>query len=524
MLARRITAHEPDGVKSNDARIQVDPVSPPNASSAESLARENRPTAPLLWKICAILLVSCIRFGSSWSSGITGAMKTTMKKELHINNTQYSLLEAAEDFMTMNLILLSGPVTDRIGGAGAIVYGNVIYSIGSILVAAAAQVRSFRFMIGGRVILALGDIATQVAQYKMFSSWFPPNNGFASMLALELAISKIGGFAGKSSANIIAKNTGDFAWVFWVAVFMNIFTNVATVAFQYFNRVAERKFGSNTDPATGEKLTEKNKKFELAKIIELPWVFWGILAFSLFQTSTALVFSQNATELAEQRFDVDSITAGWYTALAQYAGFFIVPCLGMFIDVLGNRISLMAFCGAGIFLSMALVNWATDTKGTAAAFGVYAVAASFGPTLIIDGIRTSMWHQSVFGSAYALKIVMNNAMNIIVRIGTGVLQDEDNNSYGRVVIVYVALAAMSVVVALILLVMSYRTVDLGHLQWTRKQRNANGELWNERKRMFQEENGVRNKRISRGCFACLLVLMTGGWVAFFWGVATGNNS
>lgn len=72
-----------------------------------------------------------------------------------------------------------------------IVYGNVVYTIGSILVAAATTVRSFNFMIGGRVILALGDIATQVAQYKMFSSWFPPSNGFASTLGFELAIGKV---------------------------------------------------------------------------------------------------------------------------------------------------------------------------------------------------------------------------------------------------------------------------------------------------------------------------------------------
>jgi len=86
-----------------------------------------------------------------------------------------------------------------------IVYGNIIYTVGSILVAAAATVRSFKFMIGGRIILAFGDIATQIAQYKMFSSWFAPSNGFASTLGFELAIGKVGGFIGKSTANIIAK-------------------------------------------------------------------------------------------------------------------------------------------------------------------------------------------------------------------------------------------------------------------------------------------------------------------------------
>jgi hypothetical protein len=74
---------------------------------------------------------------------------------------------------------------------GAILYGNAIYTFGSILVAAATTVRSYKFMIVGRVILALGDIATQIAQYKIFSSWFPPNHGFASTLGLELGIGKV---------------------------------------------------------------------------------------------------------------------------------------------------------------------------------------------------------------------------------------------------------------------------------------------------------------------------------------------
>jgi len=45
-------------------------------------------------------------------------------------------------------------------------------------------------MICGYVILALGDIATQIAQCKIFSSWFQPSHGFASTLGLELGIGK----------------------------------------------------------------------------------------------------------------------------------------------------------------------------------------------------------------------------------------------------------------------------------------------------------------------------------------------
>ncbi|ODM19358.1 hypothetical protein SI65_05976 [Aspergillus cristatus] len=499
--------------------------------STESTPQDNQPDRddgkrypPLIAKLFAVFLISCISFGSGWSSGVTGAMKSTIKEKMHISNTQFSLLEASEDFMATLLMLVSGIITDRVGGAGMIVYGNIVYTIGSILVAAATTVRSFNFMVGGRIVLALGDIATQIAQYKMFSSWFPPSNGFASTLGFELAVGKIGGFVGKSTANVIAKNTGNFAWVFWTSVFMNLFTNLATLVFYFFNRYCNKHFKGREDIGTKETLTEKNKKFELKKIFELPWMFWAVMGFSIFQTSTASVFSQNATELAQKRFNVDAIKAGWYSSLSQYAGFFLVPCFGIFIDVLGNRASVMCVCGIGMFLSMALVNFAQTEAGTGASFGIYAIAMSLGPTSVIDSIRTTLWHQSVFGSAYALKVTMNNAMSIIIRIITGALQDADNDSYRRVVRVYLFLAAGSVAVGLAILVGAIFSENLAPLQWTRKQRIARGEdiVMLREKHLVTHRN--RSRWIAVTCFSALMLLTIGSWVAYIWGAVTGHNS
>ncbi|KAL4926770.1 putative MFS transporter [Aspergillus undulatus] len=499
-------------------------VSFPSQEDAGAPTMDGKRPPPLLAKLFAVFLISCISFGSHWSSGVTGAMKSTIKKEMNVSNTQFSLLEASEDFMATVLLLVSGVATDRVGGAEMIVYGNIIYTIGSILVAAATTVRSYNFMIGGRVILALGDIATQIAQYKMFSSWFPPSNGFASTLGFELAIGKIGGFVGKSTANVIATNTGNFAWVFWTSVFMNLFTNFATAIFYFFTRYCNRHFRGRQDTATNEVLTEKNKRFELDKLFQLPWMFWVVLLFSLFQTSAALVFSQNSTELAEKRFDVDAIKAGWYSSLSQYAGFFLVPVLGIFIDVLGNRASVLCACGLGMLISMILVNFADTKAGTAASFGVYAIASTFGPTSIIDSIRTTLWHQSVFGSAYALKVTMNNAMNIIIRIITGALQDADSDSYDRVVRVYLFLAVASVVVGLGILIGSWVNESLAPLQWTRKKRLTIGA---EHIARIREKHLVtlhaRNKVISSCCFGALMLLVVGGWVAYIWGAVTGHN-
>jgi nitrate/nitrite transporter NarK len=403
-------------------------------------------------------------------------------------------------------------------------WGNAIYSVGAILIAAAATVRSYKLMIFGVVIQAFGDIATQVAQYKVFSSWFAPSNGFASTLGFELGIGKIGAFVGKATANIIAKKTGDFSWVYWTAVFMNLFTNVITLVFWFFTRWCQKMYSGMQDPATGEKLTEKSKKFEFGKMLRLPWTFWVVVGFSLFQTSTAVIFTQNATEMAEQRFDVDAIKAGWYSAMSQYLGFFLVPLIGVFVDILGNRVTLMVVCGLGMLLSMCLAAWGPSIGGTAASFGIYAVASSFGPTVIIDSIRTSMRYQEVFGSGYAIKIAVNNSMNIIVRIVTGVIQDRDNNSYDNVVVVYVVLAAASVVVACALFACSFWHVDAKILQWTKKQRSRNGDVINKRKEISETGvDGMKTRKHGLALFVVLLCLIAGAWVAYFWGVATGHN-
>lgn len=43
-------------------------------------SNDNKTLPPLLAKLFAVALISCISFGSHWSSGVTSAMKSTIKK------------------------------------------------------------------------------------------------------------------------------------------------------------------------------------------------------------------------------------------------------------------------------------------------------------------------------------------------------------------------------------------------------------------------------------------------------------
>jgi hypothetical protein len=50
------------------------------ASTGERDGSDRSSAIPLKMKLIAILLVTATGFGSHWSSGVTGAMKSTVKK------------------------------------------------------------------------------------------------------------------------------------------------------------------------------------------------------------------------------------------------------------------------------------------------------------------------------------------------------------------------------------------------------------------------------------------------------------
>ncbi|KAK7553790.1 hypothetical protein IWX92DRAFT_372169 [Phyllosticta citricarpa] len=98
------------------------------------------------------------------------------------------------------------------------------------------------------------------------------------------------------------------------------------------------------------------------------------------------------------------------------------------------------------------------------------------------------------------------------------MQDHDNDSYDHVVIVYVILAAGSLVVAWAIVIGSFFSIDLRRLQWTRKQRLIRGDVMKEQRinmKFETGEAGQRNKTISMSCFFFVLAVTVGSWVAYF---------
>ncbi|KAI1054483.1 hypothetical protein LB506_010745 [Fusarium annulatum] len=491
------------GTNDNGNQLDTNTITPlSDQSNGGSDSRAKKPV-PLSIKILAVAIVSMYTFGSRWSNGVTGALKSTLKKELHISNTQYAILTSTKDIIKLSLILFSGVLTDRYGGASTMLCGTAVDTFGAIMVASATQVRSFKFMIVGSVIESLGEVAVSTAQYKILSSWFAPSSGFASSVGIEHGIGKIGSFVAKSTANIIAHNLG-LSWAYWMIVFMNLFTNTMAFLFWWMTRQCEKRYAHIKDPATGETLTENTKKFQIRKIMLLPWSF--------------------CTELAEQRFNISPSKAGIYSAVSHYSGFFLAPLIGIFIDVFGQRITLMLICGLGLLLSMCLLAWGPTVAGAAASLIIYGIASSYDSTLITDSLRTSMWYQDIFGSGVAIRSAVRDSMEVMVNLIAGVLQDRDDNKYYRVTILYVVLAASCVLVACVMLGLGFATDNMGKLQWSRKKRVKNGHVINAKRQESESGSHAEKQRMLNIInFSVVLFLILGAWVSYLWGLVTKQN-
>ena len=65
------------GAKTSNAQVVV---ASSESSTDDGINAGQVPLVPLRMKLISILLVTAVGFGSHWSSGVTGAMKSTLKK------------------------------------------------------------------------------------------------------------------------------------------------------------------------------------------------------------------------------------------------------------------------------------------------------------------------------------------------------------------------------------------------------------------------------------------------------------
>ncbi|KAE9396601.1 hypothetical protein BT96DRAFT_941589 [Gymnopus androsaceus JB14] len=101
-------------------------------------APSRKPELPLGWRVMILALTCLASFGNHWSNGLIVALKTTIIKEVHINNSQFATLVACTNLVNTFLCISFGFCIDKWGGPLLTVIMAAFHLAGSMVMAGSA--------------------------------------------------------------------------------------------------------------------------------------------------------------------------------------------------------------------------------------------------------------------------------------------------------------------------------------------------------------------------------------------------
>ncbi|KAI0684050.1 MFS general substrate transporter [Cytidiella melzeri] len=425
--------------------------------SSESVV--TRPRLPYKWQLTMILLTCLCTFGNHWSNGLIVALKTTIIKETKINNSQFATLVAVTNLVNTFLCIGLGFSIDKWGGPVMSVILAFFHLSGTMVMSGGAtnNLNSYPLLILGKVLAAIGDGSLDNAQHRIFSTYFAPGRGFAFSIGAIWGIANLAQFTGSTTANVIATNLGSYAWALWISSAISMFSLICAVAVFFLDIHLRRKYNV-TDQTSGRRHLGVAKKatFRLSAIRHLPFTFWMVVLFAVFENAGVQSFVSISTQFAQQRLKKGAVVGGWVSNFYLLLPACLTPFIGIYIDVFGQRIAFLFLSGVTFLISMLLLKFSHTVPTFIAAYVFYALSQCVTPAPQVEIIRSIIPDPQYFATGFAIKKSVVQASIVIITTAAGKLQDDTaSDSLDPAVTLWLVYAFVSVAISGVLLVLSY---------------------------------------------------------------------
>ncbi|KIP02537.1 hypothetical protein PHLGIDRAFT_290895 [Phlebiopsis gigantea 11061_1 CR5-6] len=416
-------------------------------------------TLPYGWQLLMIILTCLCTFGNHWSNGLIVALKTTIIKETQINNSQFATLVAVTNLVNTFLCIAIGFTIDKWGGASLSVILAGFHLAGTIVMSGAAtnNLNSYPLLIVGKVLAAIGDGSLDNAQHRIFSTYFAPGRGFAFSIGTIWGIANLAQFTGQSTANVITQNLGSYAWALWISSVIALFSFLCAVTVVGLDIYLRRKY-TITDQTNGRRHVGavKRSAFRLDALKHLPFTFWVVVFFAVFENAGVQSFVSISTQFAQQRLGKGAVIGGWVSSFYLLLPACLTPFIGVYIDFFGQRIGFLFLSGLTFLISMLLLKFSHTVPTFIAAYIFYALSQCVTPAPQVEIIRSIIADPQYFATAFAIKKSVVQASIVIITTAAGKLQDDSpTDSLDPAVTLWLAYAFLSVAVSGALLIASY---------------------------------------------------------------------
>ncbi|KXH56596.1 hypothetical protein CSAL01_03430 [Colletotrichum salicis] len=400
---------------------------------------------PWTWKATALACGVALSWGSSFSENTLGPLKSTLIKNLDINNSQYEAISSATSLVNTVFPILGGYGLDHHGV-------ECRYSAGTL---AGTPPDPFALVVAGRVIMGFGSTVIET-----YPGSFVPAQGTWLGVRLGFVDWETHVLIAKATAVPMRDATSFWGWALWIPVivcFANLVQNIFYVwwvltrpewtrmptgqerAREITRR--ERLQAGNTEVATMN--TSKSTRTlralpDWSSLLRVPRFFWLVACTQILQAGVVGGFSGfNADIIKETRGSTTQL-AGYTSAVQQVIPVICAPLIGSYFDFFSHR---MVF---------------TNALGSMV---IAPVASTMNALPFLESIPLIVPDQLELGLVFGIWKVFNNAGSVIVDMVAGRLQDiTPAGTYERVIAFFVAVKGLEFCLGLF-----YGTLDRKYL-------------------------------------------------------------
>ncbi|KAK7040120.1 hypothetical protein VNI00_009925 [Paramarasmius palmivorus] len=422
-------------------------------SISENGLQQLSPRADYPWRYKAPALICVLFFtlGSNWAASALSPLKSTLKKELEINNAQFGVIASANSLVNTILPIISGMAIDYYGPETGSLVSSLFVALGSLIGAIGASTSSYRTLIAGEVILGLGSTTIETSQSKFYTHWFYGSH-LGLVYGLDIAWGRVINVISKATSVPIAEGTGSWTWPFWVACIMCIVTLILNIGYCLFVRWVAAGIRTPTGREMGAKFGD-SRRFSWFSLMSIPAAFWIIAITQILQSGTVGAYTSLSADVIKQTRGTTDLTgsfSGYTSSLSQVMPIVLTPALGHFFDCFGRRMWFVSGTAALYILVFSLL--AFTSVHPLAPVLLSSLALSFNALPFIAAIPLLVPDQAHIGTAFGIWKAFNNAGSVIMDVSTGAIQDltpTGRNTYNNVFYMLIALKAVDVFYGLI---------------------------------------------------------------------------
>ncbi|KAI8867271.1 MFS general substrate transporter [Ramicandelaber brevisporus] len=400
-------------------------------------------SAPWRYKTIVLICVLFFSAGSHYTNSAVISLKSTLKTNLNVDNTQYAVMASSIFLINTILPFIGGIAIDSFGSSSIAIASTLFGLVGSGLAVVAAHFGKYWIMVVSRVVFGLGWGVVITCQQVILSQWFSNGSGLATAIGLQLSISKLFEYSATASVARIVHATAFYGNVFWVCTGVCAFSfTVALIYTVVLCRYRNHHRRNHCRVLAHEKQRFCRLRSSFTSLVHISTAYWVIPLNDFVASAVWFPFLAISVEFIQLGWHLNLTGAAWINSIALIVPVVASPLAGVFIDRFGRRGFVALLAAVLLVVSQVLLSY--THLYPVAGLVLFSLSKAIGPIAITSGIALIVPHNSL-GVCTGLAKLGLNAGTVLSDVIAGLLQDHTSGGgYSRVCVLFLTLSCLSI--------------------------------------------------------------------------------